>query len=58
MFFEHQISILKWFLNDHVTLKPGVIAAENSAFASQEYIIFYNNIYVKYFNIKINMMMV
>ncbi len=25
MFFEQQISILKWFLNDHVTLKTGVM---------------------------------
>ncbi len=27
MFLEHQISILKWFLKDHVTLKTGVSAA-------------------------------
>jgi len=25
MFLEHQISILEWFLKDHVTLKPGKI---------------------------------
>ncbi len=25
-----QISILEWFLNDHVTLKTGVRAAENN----------------------------
>ncbi len=30
MFLEHQISILEWFLKDHVTLKTGVMAAENS----------------------------
>ncbi len=29
MFLEHEISILEWFLKDHVTLKTGV----NSAFA-------------------------
>ncbi len=28
--------ILVWFLKDHVTLKTGVKAAENSAFTSQE----------------------
>ncbi len=27
---EHQISILKWFLKDHVTLKIGIMAAEIS----------------------------
>ncbi len=31
MFFEHQISALEWFLKDNLTLKPGVMAAENSA---------------------------
>ncbi len=25
MFLEHQISILEWFLKDHVTLKTGVM---------------------------------
>ncbi len=25
MFFEHQTSILEWFLKDHVTLKTGVM---------------------------------
>ncbi len=34
--FEHQISILERFLKDHVTLKTGVMAAENSALQSQE----------------------
>jgi len=24
-FFEHQISLLEWFLKDHVTLKTGVM---------------------------------
>ncbi len=34
---KHQISILEWFLKDHVTLKlEAVIAAENSALPSQE----------------------
>ncbi len=28
---EDQIKIFDWFLKDHVTLKAGVIAAENSA---------------------------
>ncbi len=31
MLFEHQISILEWFLKDHVILKAGVMAAENLA---------------------------
>ncbi len=31
MFLEHQISILEWFLKDHVTLKTGEMADENSA---------------------------
>ncbi len=30
MFLKHQISILEWFLKDHVTLKSGVMATENS----------------------------
>ncbi len=25
MFLEHQISILEWFLKDHLTLKAGVV---------------------------------
>ncbi len=29
---EHQISILEWFLKDHVTLKTKVMATENSSF--------------------------
>ncbi len=33
---QHQISILEWFLKDHVTLKTGVMAAENSALPSQK----------------------
>ncbi len=40
MFLEHQISISEWFQKGHVTLKTGVIAAENSALTSQEKIIF------------------
>ncbi len=32
----HNICILEWFLKDHVTLKTGVIAAENSALPSLE----------------------
>ncbi len=36
MFLEHQISISEWFQKGHVTLKTGVIAAENSALTSQE----------------------
>ncbi len=31
---EHQISMLKWFLQDHVTQETGVMAAENSALTS------------------------
>ncbi len=36
MFIGQQISILEYFLKDHVTLKTGVTAAENSALPSQE----------------------
>ncbi len=42
MFLAHQISILYWFLKDRVTLKTGVMAAENSALPSQEEITFEN----------------
>ncbi len=34
------ISIYKLFMNNHVMLKTGVMAAENSALASQEHITF------------------
>ncbi len=34
--FEQQISILEWFLKDHVTMDARVMAAENSALPSQE----------------------
>ncbi len=30
------ISVWEWFLKDHVTIKTGVMAAENSALKSQE----------------------
>ncbi len=30
MFIELHISILEWFLNNHVTLKPAEMTAENS----------------------------
>ncbi len=36
MFIEDQISILEWFLKDHVTLKTGVMTAKNVALPSQE----------------------
>ncbi len=36
MIIELQISTLDWVLKDHVTLKTGVMAAENSAFPWQE----------------------
>ncbi len=36
MFLEHKISVSEWFLKDHVTLKIGVMAAENSAIPYQE----------------------
>ncbi len=36
MFFEHQISILDWFMKDIGTLKTEVKAAEKSALPSQE----------------------
>ncbi len=29
MLLGHWISLLEWFLKDHVTLKPGDMAAEN-----------------------------
>ncbi len=29
MFLKHQISILEWFLKDHLTMKTEVMAAEN-----------------------------
>ncbi len=41
MLYEHQISMLEWFLKDHdVTLKTGMMAAGNSALPPQEYIAF------------------
>ncbi len=45
MFLEHQISILEWFLKNHVTLKTSSeaenwVGLENSAFPSKEYITF------------------
>ncbi len=35
MFPEHQVSTLEWFLEDHVTLKTGEMAAEKLALLSQ-----------------------
>ncbi len=37
MFLERQISILEWFLKDHVTLKTGllIVDVENAALPSQ-----------------------
>ncbi len=32
LFYVYQISILEWFLKDHVTLRNGVMAAENSVY--------------------------
>ncbi len=56
MFLELQISLLEWFLKDHVTLKNVIMAAENSASSSQKYNWFnINIIYVlqfKYIQIK------
>ncbi len=37
-----QISILEWFLKANVTLKTGIMAAENSDLPSQDSIIFQN----------------
>ncbi len=43
MFLAHQhISILEWFLKDHVILKTEVMAAETSALPSQKWIAFKN----------------
>ncbi len=36
--------ILEWFLKDHVTMKTGVMAAENRALPSQEYLFKKKNI--------------
>ncbi len=36
MFPEHQIDLLEWYLKNHVTLKTGIMTAENSALPSQE----------------------
>ncbi len=36
MIHERQISILEWFLKDDVTMETRVMAAENSAFPSQD----------------------
>ncbi len=41
MFLEHKISILEYFLNVHVTLKTGVMDAENSAITGMNYILEY-----------------
>ncbi len=42
MFLKSQISILEWFLRDHVTLKSnGVMATEHSDLPWQKYTIFY-----------------
>ncbi len=47
---EQQISILEWFLKDHVTLKTGVIDAENSALITGiNYILKYIQIESSYF---------
>ncbi len=35
MYLEQQISILEWFLKNHVTLKTKVMAAENSALSNK-----------------------
>ncbi len=38
--FGVQGHILEWFLNDHISLKTGLMAAENSALPSYEFITF------------------
>ncbi len=49
MFVEQQISILEWFLKDHVTLKTG---AENSALITAvNYILQYIHIENRYFKL-------
>jgi len=48
MFLKHQI-IIESFLNDHVTLKTGVMAAENSALSFQEYIPLENCLFIYLF---------
>ncbi len=40
MLLEYQISILEWFVKDHVTLKDwSIMAAENSASTGINYIL-------------------
>ncbi len=36
MVIEDQISILEWFLKDHVTVRNGVMDDDNSSLPSQE----------------------
>ncbi len=50
MFLEQQIVILAWLLEDHVTLKMGVMAAENSALGIN-YILKYIQIESSYFKL-------
>ncbi len=45
---EHQISVLEWFLKDHVKIKTGVMTPKNSALPSQNKLHKKNNIYIKY----------
>ncbi len=47
LFIDQQISILKWFLKGHVTLKIGVTAAENS-------VLHHNKLHFKMLKLKKN----
>ncbi len=44
VFLEHQISILKLFLKDHLTLKTGVMTDENSVCHQKNKLIFLNSL--------------
>ncbi len=46
MFLEQQISILEWFLKDHVTLKTGVMLLKN------QFLLDRNNYILKYIKIE------
>ncbi len=51
MFLEQQISILEWFLKDHVTLKPGVMMLKiQRCITGINYILNYIQIENSYFN--------
>ncbi len=53
MFIEQQISILEWFLKDHVTLKTGVMTLKIQIYVTGiNYILKYSQIENSYFEWK------